>query len=379
MISTRPALRVIVLLCTFGGAAAAATTGALVDRNGRPVSGATIRALPFETEDAVKRRIATAAAEPEPLATATSDARGRFSLEVDSAYFRIAVDAKGFAPLVDQAEKNEFVGTLLLEPADLVTFKLEGDGEPVSGAFVRAGTRELRSDANGTVVVAVPKSGGGSIWIVHPAWAPVLKTFRRASELPNTIAMTRGIAVRGAVETPAGEPVPAATIEIDGVPAATSGDDGTFVVAQAPSGWRELTARRGDEIGMATRRPGVAWYRIRLADGASISGTVLDAKTKAPLAGVPVTAMDDRPGDPRGPSFLAGQPDALTDAKGRFRIGPLGSGSHRLFASRIGYEFSFMVVEVRSGERAEKTIGGQRLARISGTVVDEERRPIGAA
>ncbi|HEY0593595.1 MAG TPA: carboxypeptidase regulatory-like domain-containing protein, partial [Thermoanaerobaculia bacterium] len=38
-----------------------------------------------------------------------------------------------------------------------------------------------------------------------------------------------------------------------------------------------------------------------------------------------------------------------------------------------------MVVEVRSGERAEKTIGGQRLARISGTVVDEERRPIGAA
>ncbi len=378
MIRINPAFRLILLLCAFASAAQAATTGALVDRQGRAVAGATIRALPFETEDALGARLASGAPAPEPLASATSDARGRFALEVDARYFRLTVDANGFVPLVERAERNEFVGAFLLSEADLVTIAIEGEGKPVAGAIVRASTQEVRTGEDGKAVLALPKGGGDALRIVHPEWAPLTRMFRRRTEIPKTIALSRGVAARGSVETAAGEPAAGATIELDEFPVATSGDDGTFVIPHAPTDWKQLTATRGDDIAVATRSA-AAGYRLRLARGASISGTVVDGKTQMPIAGAPVSLTENRPGTFTVRDGISMPARSLTDAKGRFRIAPVLPGTYGISASRLGYEFASVTVDVKAGERADKMVSGQQLARASGMVLDEERKPVGAA
>ncbi|HSN67828.1 MAG TPA: carboxypeptidase regulatory-like domain-containing protein, partial [Thermoanaerobaculia bacterium] len=378
MIRLKPALSAFLLLLACASIAAAATTGALVDRQGRPVAGATIRALPFETADVLAARLASGTPAPEPLASATSDARGRFALEVDAPYFRLAVEAKGFMPLIERAERNEFVGAFLLTETDLVTIAIEGEGNAVAGAIVRASAQEIRTGEDGKVAIALPKGGGDALRIVHPDWAPFTRTFRRGSEIPRTIALSRGVAVRGSVETAAGEPTAGAAIEVDGFPVATSGEDGTFVIPHAPADWRQLTATRGDDIAVATRSA-AAGYRLRLARGASISGTVIDGKTQMPIAGAPVILNENRPGTFTSRDGVSMPARTLTDAKGRFRIAPVLPGTYGISASRLGYEFSSVTFNVKAGERADKALSGQRLARASGLVLDEERKPVGAA
>ncbi len=378
MIRPRLALRLLLLLLVPAVSLHAATTGALVDRQGKPVAGATVRALPIETQDAADARIVQGAVATEPLATATSDARGKFSLDAESPYFRIVVEAKGHAPLVEVAERNEAIGALLLEAGEAVTVAVDGEGRPVAGAVIRTSGQEARTDEQGIAVLTVAKGSGFAIRITHPEWAPFSRTFRRAADLPKRIALSRGVAVRGAVETAAGEAVAGAAIEIDGFPAGSSGEGGTFVVAHAPSDWKQLIATHGGDIAVITRSS-AAGYRLRLARGAAIVGTVVDAKTQTPIAGAPVVLMEDRPGLFMAVSSLFVQPDALTDAKGRFQIAPVLPGTYRFAAQRVGYEFAPITVEVRTGDRAEKTVTGQRLARVSGIVLDEERKPIAAA
>lgn len=378
MIRTKSALSLLLLLCASAALASAATTGALVDRQGRAIAGAKVRALPFETEEAVASRLATAAPEPEPLASATSDSKGRFSLEVDLPYFRIFIEAAGYVPLVDRAERNESIGALLLEPGELVTVTLDGEGKPVAGAIVRATGQEVRTDDAGKAVLSFHKGGGGTIRIVHRDWAPLTRNYMRASQLPKTIALSRGVAVRGTVETTAGEPAAGAAISVDGFRAALSGEDGTFLLSHAPSDWKQLLATRGDDIAIVSRSS-AAGYRLRLTKGAALSGTVLDAKTQMPVAGAPVSLTEDRPGMFVSRDGFTMPPQALTDAKGRFRISPVIPGTYGVSASRLGYDFTSVTVELKGGDRADKTITGQPLARIAGTVVDEERKPVGAA
>jgi protocatechuate 3,4-dioxygenase beta subunit len=378
MIRPRLAPRLFVLFCVTGLSLHAATTGALVDRQGRPVAGATVRALPIETRDAAQTRIALGKAPSEPLGTATSDARGKFSLDANSPYFRIVVEAKGYAPLVEMAERNEAVGALLLEAAESVTVALEGDGKPVAGAIIRTGGQEVSTDEQGSAVLTFAKGSGGAIWITHPQWAPFSRTFRRAADLQKRISLNRGVAVRGSVETTAGEPAPGAAIEIDGFPAGTSDERGSFVLAHASPDWKQLTATKGDDLAVVTRSS-AAGYRLRLARGASISGQVVDAKTQLPIVGAPVLLSEDRPGIFTTLAGMISLPGGLTDAKGRFQIARVLPGTYRLLAQRTGYEAAPLIVEVRSGERAEKTINAQRLARVSGVVLDEERKPVAAA
>jgi protocatechuate 3,4-dioxygenase beta subunit len=364
------------ILVLASASLAAATTGALVDRDGRPVAGATVRALPFETEEALASRLASLDPPPEALAAATSDSRGRFSLDIDVPYFRVAVEADGFAPVVDRAERNELMGALLLEPAERVTITVEGEGKPVPGALVIANGQEARTGDEGKASIVLPKEGFTTLVVRHPDWAPYTRSSARASQLPKTISLSRGVAVRGSVETAAGEPVAGAAISVDGNRLAASADDGTFVVAHAPSAWKQLTASRGDDIAIASRSS-AAGYRMRLTRGAAISGTVIDGKTQAPIAHAPVDLVEERPGVFTRRDGLV--PRALTDAKGRFRIAPVIPGTYSIAASRLGYEFSPVPVEVKTGERIDRSVSGQPLARVSGTVLTEERKPIGAA
>lgn len=375
MIHTRPA-RLIVLFTLLAALAHGATTGALVDREGRPIAGATVRALPFETEDEAAARLA-AGKDIALLATATSDARGRFSLDVTVPYFRVAAEAKGFAPATESAARNEFLGAILLEAGETRTITFAGDGEAVKGAVVTVnGAQETRTDEEGKATIAVTRDGFVTLAVRHPDWAPWSRNVPRASQLPKKVSLNRGAAIRGSVENAAGEPVAGAALAVDGNMLGTSDEKGSFVIAHAPADWKQLIATRGDDIAVVSRTS-AAGYRVRMMRGAAISGTVVDGKTQAPIAGTPVDLTETRPGIFMMRDGLLAK--AITDEKGRFHIAPVLPGTYGISAMRAGYEFAPVSVDVKAGERIDKSVTGQALARVSGTVLDEERKPIGAA
>ena len=113
--------------------------------------------------------------------------------------------------------------------------------------------------------------------------APVPATFAiEPKELSKTVRLdvVRGLYVRGVVEDPLGNPVPAAYVEVAGS-MHTSGageSDGTFAIGPVPPGEYEVRAwdsRRESGLGPSERQPVVAGDAdvvLRLSPGASIFG-----------------------------------------------------------------------------------------------------------
>ncbi len=368
------ALRLLPLAVSCAATLAAATTGVLIDREGRAVEGAAIVALPFETEAALAARLASGTRPPEPLASARSDAAGRFSLDADADYFRIIVDAPGHVPLSEHAERDENIGALLLERAEQVEVAVRGEGKPIEGATILMVAHERRTDGAGKATLRVSANRATVLRIFHPDWAPLWRSFESAKRIPRTLDMNRGATVRGTVIALSGAPAPGVAISVDDLRFATSDADGAFSLPSVSRDWRRIVATRGEDIAVATRTSAEN-HRLRLAPGAAIHGTVTDGKT--PIEGALVHLTDDFAGAStfRG----AGAARAIADAKGRFRIGPLVPGTYSLSAARLGVSFPFGTIELRGGERVERNLAGQLLARVSGTVVDEERNPVAAA
>jgi protocatechuate 3,4-dioxygenase beta subunit len=131
-----------------------------------------------------------------------------------------------------------------------------------------------------------------------------------------------------------------------------------------------LTARSEGMIGQVPFAKKDA-YTLRLAKAATVSGRVTDSKTKVPVAGVIVRAAIPR----------LGRGDALateTDAKGAYSI-VVPAGSYLVFTFRPGYDASNADVTVAPGQQVTRELAIPQLARVSGTVLDEEKRPVVAA
>ena len=58
----------------------AAITGTLINSDGQPVAGAKVSIYPLELPDAAMTRLTSASPERTPIASATSDSKGRFSI-----------------------------------------------------------------------------------------------------------------------------------------------------------------------------------------------------------------------------------------------------------------------------------------------------------
>jgi hypothetical protein len=142
---------------------------------------------------------------------------------------------------------------------------------------------------------------------------------------------------------------------------------------------RDLQTVRVEAAGLAPRTlKNVAAgtpLTIDLARGGAIQGTVRDGDTGQPLAGVRIEARD------AGALSVSGEPEAgrvtaTSDAEGRFTVGGLAPGLHRViargraagFASRAG---------VRVGSRVDLLLFPA--ATITGTVTGPDNRPLAGA
>ena len=145
----------------------------------------------------------------------------------------------------------------------------------------------------------------------------------------------------------------------------TTDADGTFVLDGLPEGAVTLWAL-GEE-GAAMRpdvRAGSRDVVLALEDGHVFEGIVTDAEPKdAPIAGARVTVFSHQ-----HTRFF----DAVTDARGRFRIGPLPRGDHALLITADG-RMPHLSQLARSLESEVFVL--QRLARYAGRVVSARGTP----
>ncbi|HEY3054779.1 MAG TPA: carboxypeptidase-like regulatory domain-containing protein [Thermoanaerobaculia bacterium] len=370
---------IVLALCLFAVLPAhAAVTGYVMSSEGKPIAGARVEIFALEHLDAARSRLLSETPERKAITTAETDAKGKFTLESPKdPVVQLRVSAKGYAPEAYRIERDEEVGAVALTPAEMKSGRIvNGGGKPIAGAKViwsGAGEVIATTDEQGRYSVPDPAKWAGGVTVIHPDYV-VEDEFagRRSGPLKLDRTLTAGSSLSGAVVAEDGStPVAQAKILLDGWPVAASAQDGTFTIQHAPSRWDSLQARSGTLIGSRAR--GSASTTVRLAKAASLTGSIRDVKTQAPIAGADVRLRAPMRFDPSETWT------AFTDAKGNYAINGVAPGSYQIIVTRPGYTIAPVSVSLSANEKANKSLLATQLARVTGMVVDEQKRPVAVA
>jgi hypothetical protein len=331
----------------------AAITGTIVDPNGNPIGGATVRAYAAEDSAGMWARIIAGKLDREPLATAQSAPNGTFSIEVKGlSDIDIAVTTDDYRRIFSTVD-GEDLGAIVLGLLPAQNVRVTSGGQPVKGAVFVVGPYFWRSDAEGLV-----KAFQGPWVVIHPDFAIAHSDGSGASD----IKLTRGIGLRGRVVDAAG-PVAHAVISLDGVPLTESAGDGGFTIAHAPGNWQLITAVHGNEIGEAARGTAPS-TEIRMHAGMTLTGTVHELTHGAPVSGarMTLTGVD-------GMSMVTS-----SDSRGRFSFEPLLARTYRVAGLHPTYAIEPSSVTV-DGSRS-RDFAAQPFAAVHGHVIDDENKPM---
>ena len=345
--------------------------------DGLPVAGARVSIRAHETTEAARARLLSASPEAVPISSVQTDSKGTFSLESPKdPTVTLSIYARGYEPQQRPIERDEEVGAIALQKAEMRKGGVTAGGKPVAGAsviFYYMGYEYLtKTDEKGGYEAPDPKHSR-VIAVVHPDYAVNEETILSmtgvsAGKLQRTLVA--GIAFQGRVVS--GEqdtPVAKATILVDGWPLATTGDDGTFTIAHMNPKWKTITARKDSLLGQRTNSKDAA-APIKIAKAATISGRITDAKTRVPVAGTVVRVMQRR----FGPGVEAGA-SAVTDAKGAYSL-VVPAGTYMVMPAHPGYSASPADASAAAGQQTSKDLALSPMARVSGVVVDESKRPV---
>ncbi len=119
--------------------------------------------------------------------------------------------------------------------------------------------------------------------------------------------------------------------------------------------------------------------RVVLQPGAFIEGVALDASGKLPVGGVVVQGDRCEEALPELCEARGAPQTALVDAAGRFRLGPLEPGWHRLVTvGRLPLQ-AHVLVKVRRGERLRVVLRPPSLPGLEGLALDEQDRRVAGA
>jgi protocatechuate 3,4-dioxygenase beta subunit len=369
---------IVALLLSTVAPLHATIRGVVMTFEGKPIAGARAVAYPAETWTAFRERFVSQKPERVPIAEATSDAKGAFSVDAGkSGSFDFVLEAPGFAPVEVRALADFDLGATPLREAPLKTGRVTAGGKPVAGArLVWNGTDGMYvtlSDEEGRYRVPDPATFPAFLMMWHPDFAIVFEQpLRRSTKRSLDIAAKPGIAVRGRVvgaDRKSG--VAGATVYVDGWPLAKSGDDGAFEIPHASESWMEISAATAGRFGIRTR--GVEGdVVVVLSTPASVAGLVIDSRTALPVAGAEIIARISA-------ANAYSDPATFTDAKGGFRFAAIPAGTYSLAVRHPDYVATPIVITVRAGERLTKNLPIRPLAQVSGSVLNEDKQPVAAA
>jgi RNA polymerase sigma-70 factor (ECF subfamily) len=201
------------------------------------------------------------------------------------------------------------------------------------------------------------------------------------------VVLPREMTITGRVVDESGAPVAGAELTVApsrwsgerGSAVAVSGRDGSFVVGRLARGDPFVTARAsGFASSGRTIAAGSGDVTIRLERARTISGTVVDASTEAPVAGVPLYAEFSVYQE--GSALYR---EVVSDAAGRFVIADLEPETYRLCVGTrtrwpwgVGEFLVTSVDGVRAGAEDVRVPMTRGLA-IAGRVLDDAGRPAG--
>jgi protocatechuate 3,4-dioxygenase beta subunit len=375
--------------------AAGSVSGKLLDAQGRPLQAARVLWVRYQTDEDVLLA-ETDGQEAEVVGETRSDAAGSFRIVLEKPGLSVALriqplglpEARLWGPYMSEEATiledlhfpapSRFSGKVTDEkgkPVANARLEVRRNGDPGSDtAFLS----RARSSADGSWEMPGAPEGGRFLNVRADGFAPFSRFVERKGILETVLR--KGGTVRGILLDTAGKPVSGAIVTAGGV-AARTGQTGEYRLTGVPAGlddvetqWKEEFAARR-QVKVAAGAEAVA--DLRLFKAAAIVGTVVDETTKQPVAGVRIAA-----GAGEASWFEADvfRRRTRSDTRGRFRVGGLAAGRYSVEAARSGYlagEMPGVVAAVPAGRPL--AIALRREAMISGTVVDEQGRPVAGA
>jgi len=357
----------------------AAITGTVINPDGQAVAGAKVSSFALESVEARRTRVLSADPARKPLATTQTDSKGNFSIDAPKAsVVDLRFEATGLAPQVERAAADDDAGVIQLSPAQMKQGTIIANGKPLANASVLVagdyGEIFSTTDATGHYSLPDPAHFNSRIFVRHPDYALANQPVGRFSSKTD-IALDPGTSLSGRVVAEDGQtPVANAIVMIDEYPVTKSADDGTFSIAHLPKKFDQIEVHIDNRL--ATRayaKELTSPLLLKLARGASLTGTVRDSKTQLPVAGAEVRLIAPRS------ITIGGGMTAISDAKGNYAIAGMTGGDFDVLTSRPNYGIVNMTVHLGAGQTTQKALYGTPLGRISGTVVDENKRGITAA
>ena len=365
----------------------AAVTGRALRPDGSPAAGVAIVARQA-LSPAEAMLLRDEGKEPDEIGRTTSASDGTFRLGLPAGRATIQLSATGLATgtfdvEVDSGETDE-EGDVELSAGELVSGIVTDDrGHPVSGAHVTIqGTPDSASlrletagttDAHGRFSVS---DGTADVFAITAVAAEYSEGFsfrfggRRRQTSHTSVQLEPGRRVSGRVLRPDGSPASDIVVTGSGH-AARSATDGTFALdGVSRRGGPGLEAASDDWRGGVNLRSGdtaLSGITIRISPAARLTGSVVDAVTRKPIARAALRAW-------------RGGPVAFTNRKGTFAIRGLAPGSMIFTVSHPGYAaLPAHPVELAPGPPARADLALLPMATLQGRVVDPEKKPVAKA
>jgi protocatechuate 3,4-dioxygenase beta subunit len=303
-----------------------AVRGRVHDVHGQPIAGAAVEAVPVAAGEAVDwYAYAARMAEPDQVFARTHSGRdGTYELLAPAGHYSLRARADGYAAAIDQARElaTDLDGVdFYLVPGRRLEGRVLGTGDrPLAGAqvtmsgYVRFGDLPAKTvattNAEGRFAIVFNDARTNRLTVRAAGYAPYSETkprFRNGL----TIRLARGFAIRmRALDARNGEPAEGVLLVVTNrseTRTARSDADGVATIQRLP----EVEDLR--RAGLTVLVGGGAWVPRRLDlkerriaqgvldlgdvevdAGATISGTVRDAASGAPIAGARVRAFGGR-------------------------------------------------------------------------------------
>ncbi|MEO8382542.1 MAG: carboxypeptidase regulatory-like domain-containing protein [Acidobacteriota bacterium] len=375
------------------GVAAIEISGRVLDSNAKPAGNATVELTAYSSHAESRLLQLSDKTHPPPLSQTTTDGEGRFRLSAPAiGMYRVTVRVAGAVPA-------ETALLPLLAPVELPPLRMQknealrvrvlaADGTPRSGARIAAwpaGPLRVHSDdwgvaprlavSDATGWATLPRGAGESLEVAAVGAGLAEVRASRVTSASVDLRSPPGCARTLAVRDGNGAPVAAAFVAADVLVLGLTDDAGTVTVTLPCRTESRLLIETQDgrgarpTLGPATENASAA-VEVKLEPADRLSGRVLDAESRAPLAQSFVWSD----GDPAG--FVR------SDAKGTYAISwqpAPDAGTILLRAAATGHLPRAEKVPPRGPSAAGPTFALQPTATLAGRVVDSAGRPVAAA